>query len=137
MYTSGVMRATIPASISVALLLLSGCGGAPPPPGVYRGERPLTTAPGTDPVVAAQMRRIVLTIGDGGKTTLEDGGIPWEGLLTRHGDRLDFEVLAVAGVNVAKQAADLPRRLELRVLDDGALEYANVRLRKTPSPSLP
>lgn len=130
-YTSGVMRATIPASISVALLALVGCGSKPVPIGTFRGERKIEVNPGTDPVVAAQLRRVVLKIDDSGNATLKDGGIPWEGHVTRNGDALDFEVLALSGVNIAKQATDLPRTLTFRVLPDGGIDYGGVRLARS------
>ena len=100
----------------------------PLPVGAYRGERPATGIRGPDPVVDAQLRRVDLTIEEGGRATLEDAGIPWEGIVTRRGDRLDFEVLTVAGVNIARQAKDLPRRLEFSVGADGTIVYGGLKL---------
>jgi hypothetical protein len=125
------MRAAIPASISVGLAALLGCGGAAIPTGTFRGERPIRVNAGTDPAVAAQLRRVELRIDEAGKATLEDSGIPWEGLVTRNGDRLAFEVLAVSGVGISKQPSDLARSLEFDLLPDGAIEYGGVRLTRT------
>jgi hypothetical protein len=65
---------------------------------------------GTDPVIADQLNRVLLTIEAGGKATLEDGGIPFDGAVTDNGVRLEFEVLAISGVNIAKQPPDSPRQ---------------------------
>lgn len=80
--------------------------------------------------MADQLRRVVLTIDDSGKGNLEDGGIPWEGLVSRSGDRLDFEILAVSGINIAKQSSDYPRQLRFRIESDGTILFGDVRLRR-------
>lgn len=80
--------------------------------------------------MADQLRRVTLRIDEGGKGLLEDGGIPYEGQFRRGGDRLDLEVFAVNGINVAKQPPGVPRALRFDVLPNGAIQYDGTRLER-------
>ena len=122
------------ASISVALLLglglIASCG-KPLPSGTFRGARKETGRPGADPIVLAQLNRVILKIGANGRADLEDGGIPWEGQVTRSGDQIDFTVAALNGINIERQASDLPRRLTFRVISEDVLDFGGVRLERS------
>ena len=100
------------------------------PEGAYRGEHPIPAQAGADPLVLSELRRVVLEIGADGNAKLKDGGIPWEGRMTREGDDLRFEVLAIAGVNVEKQPTGTPRRLEFRLLSDGRIRFGDALLQR-------
>lgn len=118
-------------SISAALLTLFGCSSAPLPVGTFRGEHNIAVNPGTDPVVARQLRRVVLTLTEDGKVNLEDGGLPIEGLASRQGDKVGIEVLAVSGVNVARQQ-QVPRSLSLTIVNDDTLRLGDATLARVP-----
>ena len=125
------MRVAIVGSISAALLLaallLASCG-APVPTGTFRGSRDEAGRPGADPVVVAQLNRVILRIDAEGRADLEDGGIPWEGQVSRAGDRLVLSVEAVSGINVERQPREVPRTIEFRVISGDALDFRGVRL---------
>lgn len=124
------------ASISVGLLLAVGlllsCGPSAPV-GTFRGSRNEVGRPGADPVVLAQINRVTLKIDADGNANLEDGGIPWEGRVSRSGDELEFDVAAINGVNIERQPTDLSRKLKLRVASENELEYGGVRLERVPT----
>ncbi|RYG23720.1 hypothetical protein EON82_13145 [bacterium] len=124
------MRAAIGVSISAALLCLFACGGGPLPTGTFRGEHSLEVKPGTDPVIANQLRRVVVTIAEDGKATIENGGLPMEGLASRRGDTLAIEVLAVSGINIEKQPPEVPRRLELKIEFEDKLRFGDAVLNR-------
>jgi len=132
------MRAAITLSISVGLLAilgfagLGGCSGDPLPTGVYKGKHQLDIRPGADPVVANQLARVVLTIHEDGKAALEDGGLPFEGQVSRRGADLNFEVLAVAGKNIERQPVEVPRHLKFSVRKDGGIDFGDVQLVRQP-----
>ena len=107
------------------MALLVGCSGAALPTGTFRGERSLPIRPGTDPVIAAQMRRVVLTVNADGTATLEDGGLPYDLFVARHGDRLDLEVRAIAN----RGASRTPARTSFEILSDGSLRKEDLVLR--------
>lgn len=129
------MRAAITLSISVGLLglvVLVACNGAPLPVGKFKGEHHLDTQPGGDPVVVAQLKRVILEIDEDGKAKLEDGGFPYDGQMSRSGDTLNFEVLAASGVNIGKQPDNVPRNLEFKVQKDGNILYKDAVLVRQP-----
>jgi hypothetical protein len=107
---------------------LIACGEGAVPIGTFRGERPVEVNPGTDPIVAMQLRRLQITLDAEGNATLEDGGIPSEGRASRRGDTLTVDLLAVSGINIDRQPADFPRSRTLRVVDERTLELDGVRL---------
>lgn len=110
------------------LVLFVGCAGKPLPVGTFRGEHALEGRLGADPVVVDQARRVVLRVAEDGRTSLEDGGVPWEGRASRSGDTLEFEVYTLAGINIENQDRALPRRLELAILPNGHLRFGKVEL---------
>ena len=111
---------------------LEGCSGDPLPTGKFKGQRQLDVRPDADPVVAKQLARIVFTIQEDGKATLEDGGLPFEGQVSRHGEKLDFEILTVSGINIDRQPDTVPRHLQFAVRKDGGIDFVGVRLIRQP-----
>ena len=114
------------------MALLVGCGSGPLPTGTFRGERSAPVRPGTDPVVAAQLRRVVLTIDPDGTATLEDGGMPYDLKATRSGDRLSLEVRAIANKNASRQFPGVPLTATFDILADGTLRSGDLVLRPSP-----
>jgi hypothetical protein len=82
-------------------------------------------------VVAAQLRRVLLTIAEDGKTTLENGGVPVEGQASRQGDKIDIEVLAVSGTNVERQQL-VPHHLSLTIESEDKLRFGDATLTRVP-----
>ena len=78
--------------------------------------------------IANSLRRVSLTIDEGGAAALVDGGVPYEGQVHRDGDRLVLEVTAALGKNIEKHPAEAPRRFafdvrgKALVLDGARLE---------------
>lgn len=88
--------------------------------------------PGTDPVVADGLRRVQLTIDEDGRGVFQESGVPFDVRVTRNGDDLNLEVLAVANVGASKQPPDLTRPHTFRLLPDGSLEGEGVALKRFP-----
>lgn len=112
-------------------MTFAGCSGRPLPLGTFIGHRNDPGQPGADPVVVAQLNRVILKIDADGKANLEDGGLPWEGHVTRSGDRIDFEVDAINGRGIASQPGELARRIEFRVLSPDRLSFGGVSLERS------
>ena len=127
------MRAAIAAIIAFAALLIGLLvlrGGGTVPIGTFRGERQIAVFPGTDPAVADQLRRVTLVLKGEGDAVLTDGGIPYEGHASRHGDALTVDILAINGINIDRQPVGTPRTLTFEVGADGTIGYDKVTLRR-------
>lgn len=104
------------------------------PEGHYRGKKAVAAKPGADPVVVEQLSRVELTIKPNGDAVFIDGGLPYEGQITRRGDGLHFETLAVMGINISKQPAEVPRSLEFKMNKNGSIAIDGTALTKMDSP---
>lgn len=82
--------------------------------------------------MAKQLARVVLTIKEDGKATLEDGGLPLEGQIARQGESLDFEILTVSGINIEKQPDTVPRHIKFGVRKDGGIDFGEILLIRQP-----
>jgi len=139
-----VYNSTVPTAIgkiialaSLPTLLLAGCKQVPRLTGTYRGFRPYTVVPGTDPVVTKQAARVELIV-KGDVTYLSDGGIPAEGHLDYGADSATFVPDSFMGQPVAREPASLVKQytVELTPLPGGAWLYGGaVKLEKVTSPS--
>ena len=85
---------------------------------------------GTDPLIADQLRRVILKIDESGNGNLDDGGITSEGLVSWEGDRLKFEVVAKLGINIAKQPSGEPRWLYFKPEGSALVYDETTRLEK-------
>ena len=95
---------------ATSLILPLGCGPRHRLNGTYIGERPVQVAPGTDPVIAAQMARVKLIVKPDGTASLSDAGVPVEGHIAYGFSDATFEPDSILGVSMDHQPPDKTAR---------------------------
>ncbi len=116
-----------------ALVSITGCEIPQRLNGTYEGFRELQLRPGTDPVIARQLRLVRLTAKENGSALLSDQGMALEGAIDYGSKSAQFVPTRIAGISVNVQNAALVQRYTATLMPqkDGSWLYqGTVRLKK-------
>ena len=111
---------------SLSLLVLWSCASPDASlAGDWQGTRPLPKSAGLDPVLAANIAALKLTLKPDGTFSLADGGLPpFTGVWRREGNRVSLEVTAIFGHPLDRQTEAARRAASVysaRVEDDALI----------------
>jgi hypothetical protein len=113
---------------------LAACSRGPRLVGTYQGLQDIPIRPGTDPVVATQIRTLKIIAMTDGKAYLSDAGTPVEGELQYGSNSVTFVPESINNVSIDRQSDDVRKRFTvvLKPLPDGGWDVNGVELKRKP-----
>jgi hypothetical protein len=108
--------------IACCLLALAGCGAALPLTGDWVGERDVAIPKGEETPIDYTLKRVELKVEDGGRFTLIDKSIPYQGRLDMTAKTQTLGIESVIGTSVARMAPGATPTYKLTWVDDNAIK---------------
>ncbi len=100
----------------------TGCAPSYDFNGKWVGKRDLTAVQHADPVIAANLSKVILEVRKDGRFELFTGGLPYSGTSSGNGTSLQLNVDSVAGRPAPPGAASLPTPT-LTAQSEGSILY--------------